>query len=349
MKSGRRPSWKSGKQNARILVAALNSLANGQLDDANLRKEVQVEWWDDGNHLRVKKTTLHALSKLTGEWGEKVDTEKIRNAIKCLEELGFLEDQRSKNNSKTQTGSKEWRFLLKLVDTELQKNLDWLFGKEGELGAWDLNYEQLNTPSQLYHEDRRSSPEKIPDIEENFLRWKVKQEVFYSSPPATCMAGEDPVFFIETAISYPLPFRVYVRIETDYKNHSLTLNESKLFNPSQNSYVQNLRPIEQYGQQILSEYQGAIANLFKIKIYPYLLKKTGLKITVLSSLPSAMGFNSGGAFALCFAQGLVDQYLDLEKYRRGLGLDDADKRTVLLELASEIESCCSDYTRNYFS
>lgn len=345
MKSGRRPSWKLGKQNAKILVAALNHLANRELDDANLRKEVQLEWWDDGNHLRVKKTTLHALSKLTGEWGEKIDTEKIRNAIKCLEELGFLEDKRSKNNSKTQTGSKEWRFLLKLVDTEPQKNLDWLFGKEGELGEWDFKYEQLNIPSQFYHNDRRSSQQEIQDIEENFLRWKVKQEVFYSSPPATCMAGEDPVFFIETAISYPLPFRVYVRIETDSKNHSLTLNESKIFNPSQNSSVPKNQPIEQYSH--FSEYKEAIAHLFKNNIYPYLFQKTGLKITVLSSLPPVMGLNSSGAFALCFAQGLVDKYLDLEKYKQGFGRENADKQKVILELALEIESCFYDYTRNY--
>lgn len=331
MKSGRRLSWKLGKQNARILVQALNSLANGQLDDANLRKQVQVEWWDE-NHLSVKKTTLQALSKLTQEWGDKIDTEKIRNAIKCLEKLGFLEDQRSKNNSKTQTGSKEWRFLLKLVDTEPQKNLDWLFGKEGELGAWDLNYEQLNKPSQLSHDDRRSSPEKIPDIEENFLRWKVKQEVFYSSPPATSLAGE--------AFFYPLPWKVYVRIETDYKTRSLTLNEYQIFNPSQNN-------VEQYSH--LSEYKKAIANLFQSNIYPYLLKKTGLKITVLSSLPSAMGLNSGGAFALCFARGLVEKYLNLEKYKRGFGLDNADKQKVILELALEIESCFYNYNRNYSS
>lgn len=336
-------SWKLGRENARILVAALNRLANGQPDDTNLGKEVQVEW--DGNHLWVKKTTLHALSKLTQEWGEKIDTEKIRNAIKCLEELGFLEDKRSKNNSKTQTGSKVWRFLLKLVDTEPQKNLDWLLGKQGEWGAWDVNYKQLNKPSQLSHNDRRSSQQEIQDIEENFLRWKVKQEVFYSSPPATCMAGEDPVFFIETAISYPLPFRVYVRIETDSKNHSLTLNESKLFNPSQNYSVPKNKPIEQYSH--FSEYKEAIAHLFKNNIYPYLFQKTGLKITVLSSLPPAMGLNSGGAFALCFAQGLVDKYLDLEKYKQSFGRENADKQKVILELALEIESCFYDYTRNY--
>ncbi|MEA5522694.1 hypothetical protein [Limnoraphis robusta] len=338
MKSGRRLSWKLGKQNAKILVAALNGLANRELDDANLRKEVQLEWWDDGNHLRVKKTTLHALSKLTGEWGEKIDTEKIRNAIKCLEELGFLEDKRSKNNSKTQTGSKEWRFLLKLVDTELQKNLDWLFGKENQLGEWDLNYEQFKKPSQLSHNGQQSYQEIIPDIEENFLRWKVKQEVFYSSPPATSLAGEMAIF-------YPLPLRIYVCIETDSKNHSLTLNESKLFNPSQNSSVPKNQSMEQYSH--LSEYKEAIAHLFKNNIYPYLFQKTGLKITVLSSLPPAMGLNSGGAFALCFAQGLVDKYLDLEKYKQGFGRENADKQKVILELALEIESCFYDYTRNY--
>ncbi|MEA5541123.1 hypothetical protein VB834_19040 [Limnoraphis robusta Tam1] len=343
MKSGRRLSWKLGRENARILVAALNRLAKVEPDDTNLGKEVQVEW--DGNHLRVKKTTLQALSKLTQEWGEKIDTEKIRNAIRCLEELGFLEDKRSKTNSKTKTGSKVWRFILKLVDTELQKNLDWLFGKEGELGEWDVNYKQLNKPSQFSHNGQQSYQEIIPDIEENFLRWKVKQEVFYSSPPATCLAGKEPVFFIETAISYLLPLRVYVHIETDSLNHSLTLNESKIFNPSKNSSVPKNQSMEQYSH--FSEYKEAIAHLFKNNIYPYLFKKTGLKITVLSSLPPAMGLNSGGAFALCFAQGLVDKYLDLEKYKQGFGRENADKQKVILELALEIESCFYDYTRNY--
>ena len=163
------------------------------------------------------------------------------------------------------------------------------------------------------------------------LGWKVKSEVFYSSPGATCLAGKDPVFFVETAIYYPLPFRVYVCIETDYKNHSLTLNESKIFNPSKNHYIQKVKPIEPYSD--LSEYKNAIINLFKSNIYPYLLKKTGFKITVLSSLPPVMGLNSSGAFALCFAQGLVDKYLDVEKYKRGFGLDSADQQKVILELA----------------
>ncbi|MCG5058424.1 MAG: hypothetical protein KA714_10595 [Limnoraphis sp. WC205] len=330
MKSGRRPSWKLGRENARILVAALNGLANGQLDDTNLGKEVQVEW-DDGNHLRVKKTTLQALSKLTQEWGQEIDPEKIRNAIRCLEELGFLEDKRSKTNSKTKTGSKVWRFILKLVDTELQKNLDWLFGKENQLGEWDVNYKQLNKPSQLSHNGQQSYKEITPDnFEENLFKWKVKQEVFYSSPPATCMAGE--------AFFYPLPWKVYVQIETDYKSRNFTLNEYQIFNPIQNHF-------EQYSH--LSEYKEAIAHLFKNNIYPYLFKKTGLKITVLSSLPPAMGLNSGGAFALCFAQGLVDKYLDLEKYKQGFGRENADTQKVILELALEIESCFYDYTRNY--
>jgi hypothetical protein len=330
MKSGRRPSWKLGRENARILVAALNGLANGQLDDTNLGKEVQVEW-DDGNHLRVKKTTLQALSKLTQEWGQEIDPEKIRNAIRCLEELGFLEDKRSKTNSKTKTGSKVWRFILKLVDTELQKNLDWLFGKENQLGEWDVNYKQLNKPSKLSHNGQQSYKEITQDnFEENLFKWKVKQEVFYSSPPATCMAGE--------AFFYPLPWKVYVQIETDYKSRNFTLNEYQIFNPIQNHF-------EQYSH--LSEYKEAIAHLFKNNIYPYLFKKTGLKITVLSSLPPAMGLNSGGAFALCFAQGLVDKYLDLEKYKQGFGWENADKQKVLLELALEIESCFYDYTRNY--
>ncbi len=337
MKSGRRLSWKLGKQNARILVQALNSLANGQLDDTNLCKQVQVEW--DGNHLWVKKTTLQALSKLTQEWGEKIDTDKIRNAIKCLEKLGFLEDKRSKNNSKTQTGSKEWKFMLKLVDTEPQKNLDWLFGKENQLGEWDFKYEQLNKPSKLSHNGEQSSQEVMTDdLEEKLFQWKVKQEVFYSSPPAVCVADEHPIFF-DSYVFETEPFLIFVHIESDLKTSRLTLNEYKIYKISNGNPIDQTLSGDDYIKLGLSKHQEKILKLFQNNIRPYLFKKTGFKITVFNSFKANIGLNSSDAFSLCFAQGLVKKYLDLDKYKQALGLQDASQQKVILELASALNNC----------
>jgi len=349
MKSGRRLSWKSGKQNAKILVQALNGLANGQLDDTNLRKEVQVEEWD-GNHIWVKKTTLQGLSKLTQEWGQEIDPEKIRNAIKCLEKLGFLEDQRSKNNSKTQTGSKEWKFMLKLVDTEPQKNLDWLFGKEGELGAWDLKYKQMKasdlSSKNSYNGKKFTQEQIIDNLEEKLFQWKVKQETFYSSPPAACLTDEQPIFF-DSYVFETEPFRIFVHIESDLKTSRLTLDEYKIYKISNKSNSDQVLSIDDYRKPDLSQYQETIFKLFCNQIYPYLFKKTGFKITVFNSFKANIGLNSSDAFSLCFAQGLVKKYLDLDKYKQALGLQDASQQKVILELASALNNCFDENQVGY--
>ncbi|KAB8318306.1 AAA family ATPase [Tolypothrix campylonemoides VB511288] len=136
---GRHLSWKAGKENARILVEALHSLADGDLDnldDFSYFETTVKHHWEETN-LWVTKTTLRHLSNLTDKRGQKVEPEQIRNALHCLEALGILEDKRRASNSKTITGTREWCFVLKLLNGDKQENLDRLFGKRGEEGEWE--------------------------------------------------------------------------------------------------------------------------------------------------------------------------------------------------------------------
>ncbi|MBW4635239.1 MAG: PD40 domain-containing protein [Iphinoe sp. HA4291-MV1] len=136
---GRHLSWKIGKKNAKILVEALHCLACGDLDGIaeNLHSIKNIRYhWEEKN-LWVTKTALDDLSSLTKKQGCKLEPEPIRNALHCLEALGFLEDKRGVTNSKTRTGSKHWCFVLKLNHQEKQENLNWLFGSKDEEGEWE--------------------------------------------------------------------------------------------------------------------------------------------------------------------------------------------------------------------
>ena len=132
-------NWKKGKEHGRILIEALYSFTDGDLETINpydsLKKYIDSRW--QGTNLWVKQTRLRDLVYLTQKAGQALDKEQIRNAIHCLKALEILEDRRDVTSSKTITGSDKWCFLLKFKNPIKEENLDWLFGKGDKLGEWE--------------------------------------------------------------------------------------------------------------------------------------------------------------------------------------------------------------------
>jgi tetratricopeptide (TPR) repeat protein len=136
---GRHLSWKNSKENARILIEALYSFTDADLETINpydsLKQDIDSRW--QGTNLLVKQTRLRDLVYLTQKFGKALEKEQIRNALLCLEKLKFMEDKRELTNAKTKTGSDKWCFLLKFPTPIKEENLDWVFGKGDKQGEWE--------------------------------------------------------------------------------------------------------------------------------------------------------------------------------------------------------------------
>ncbi|MEG4915305.1 tetratricopeptide repeat protein [Microcoleus sp. B7-D4] len=136
---GRHLSWKNSKENAKILVEALYSFTDADLETINLydslKKYIDSHW--QGTNLLVKQTRLRDLVYLTQKCGKALDKEQIRNALHCLEKLNIMEDKREVTNGKTKTGSDKWCFLLHFPTPIKEENVDWLFGKGDKQGEWE--------------------------------------------------------------------------------------------------------------------------------------------------------------------------------------------------------------------
>lgn len=159
--------WKKIKGNARLLVEALHSLADGDLDKLkdgeHLKQIVDTSW--EGSWLWVKKTRLRDLAHLTEKCGKKLETEEIRNAIHCLKALEILEDKRGATNSKRITGSDKWYFVLKFPGREKQENLAWLFGKADKEGEWERRKpkKQVTAAPQIEEDIPAVNPAAVAD------------------------------------------------------------------------------------------------------------------------------------------------------------------------------------------
>ncbi|WP_017715815.1 tetratricopeptide repeat protein [Kamptonema formosum] len=135
---GRKLDYDTGKLNAELLVRALLSLKSGELnsrkDCARLIKAVKLDWDSDAKQLQVTAEVRH-LVELAEKCGHPIqDSEALRNALRCLFELGIAEDKRQETSSTTKTSSSKWVFTLKLPSTDGQEALDRLFQPGGE---WD--------------------------------------------------------------------------------------------------------------------------------------------------------------------------------------------------------------------
>lgn len=136
---GRNLNWKKGKEHGRILIEALYSFTDADLETINpyesLKKYIDSRW--QGTNLWVKQARLRDLVYLTQKCGEALEKEQVRNALHCLKALDILEDKRDVTSSKTITGSDKWCFFLKFPSLIKADNLDWLFGKEEQQGEWE--------------------------------------------------------------------------------------------------------------------------------------------------------------------------------------------------------------------
>lgn len=137
--SGRNLNWKKGKESAKLLIEVLHRFTDGDLEKFNncdsLQKNIDSCWKE--TDLWVKRTRLRDLVELTQKFGKNLEKEEIRNALHCLKQLNIMEDNRSRTNSKTITGSDKWYFVLKFPSQCTKENLDWLFGKEDIQGEWE--------------------------------------------------------------------------------------------------------------------------------------------------------------------------------------------------------------------
>lgn len=128
-------NWTAGKCNATILISALLTHANGELDDhTNLVNALNTRW--EQTSLWVTRTTLKNLKNLITicNQGARLDIDKIRNAILCCKELRILTDTREIQNSRTRNASPWWSFILHLRSIDRDENIEWLFGNGKE---WD--------------------------------------------------------------------------------------------------------------------------------------------------------------------------------------------------------------------
>jgi len=351
-KKGRNLSWKNGRRDARSLVEALHRRADweGLERYPYLEKDVNARW--EENNIRLNNTTLRALVDLTEKCGQRIESENMRNAILCLIQLDILEDTRAKTNSKTQTGSSDWFFVLKLPSTEKRENLNWLFGQNGQFGQWDLKKKEWDSQRKLSEAEKQENYStrsethqqnyetfKNEYFEELLTLWRSDKEVIYSAPSSAFLVGEHAVIFGHLAIYYPLPLRLYVHIDPDYQTNKILFNEYKVPNPKNINQIINVEHISDYGSCNVPQHRKAIDSLFLSVIYPFLLKKSGFKINILSSFPLAVGLNSSGAFSVCLAQALVDNYLNIESFKSHFDIADADDNKIVLILAWVIENC----------
>ena len=132
-------NWKKGKEHGRILIEALYSFTDADLEIINpyesFKKYIDSRW--QGTNLWVKQTRLRDLAYLTQKCGKALEKEQIRNALHCLKALDILEDRRDVTSSKTITGSDKWCFLLNFKSLVKAENIDWLFGKGDKQGEWE--------------------------------------------------------------------------------------------------------------------------------------------------------------------------------------------------------------------
>ncbi|MBW4495082.1 MAG: tetratricopeptide repeat protein [Oscillatoria princeps RMCB-10] len=177
---GRKLDFDTGKVNAELLVRALLSLKSGELnsrkDSARLIKAVKLDWNSDAKQLQVTAELRH-LVELAEKCGHPIqDSEALRNALRCLFELGIAEDKRLETSSTTKTSSSKWVFTLKLPSTDGQEALDRLFKPGGE---WDRRRspqqpksqtpqpaapEPPAPPSNKPHEREKSVVGEMPEI-----------------------------------------------------------------------------------------------------------------------------------------------------------------------------------------
>ncbi|NES06375.1 MAG: hypothetical protein F6K22_28295 [Okeania sp. SIO2F4] len=203
----------------------------------------------------------------------------------------------------------------------------------------------INLLGEEYKKNYREEPGySSRSFEEILQKWKGGKKIIYSAPAATFFAGEHAVVFGHPAIYYPLPMRLFVHIEPDKYRSEIYWNEYKAPDPNNINNIDSVVNIKDYGHCGVPDQTEALNKLFKSIIRPFLQEKTGFKISVLSSFPIAVGLNSSGAFSVCLAKGLVDNFLDIAKFKNYFDIKEANTDRIVLILAWAIGNCFHNFS-----
>lgn len=306
------------------VLGSLLSYADSPYNYSIPFESLHTEWENQGSVLQVTMTK-NDISLLIKEYkGEEWKKWEIGLTIEYLKELNFIRGRK-------QQGKTNLSYRIELVSKTIQANIDefnrrWKEKRNEKLG--NNNDSKNNVISNKFDKELAGWKQR-----------KINDGVIYSAPAAAFFGGEHAVVFGHPAIYYPLPLRLYVHAAPDMDRHQILFDEYIVPDPKNINNITNIKCIDNYGDTNVSEYFEAINQLFSSSIYPFLFNPSGFNISIISSFPIAVGLNSSGAFAVCFARLLVDNYLDIERLKKGLKLPDLDKDKVILLLAWAIENC----------
>ncbi|MGB7439848.1 MAG: NB-ARC domain-containing protein [Coleofasciculaceae cyanobacterium] len=135
----------TNQKRVRRLLEALLCFVDGEFFDCGF--DIQLNNWleeDSRNPKLIVETTLVTLEWLTekDKYSGKLTKAQIRNALKYLEQLQILED-----NRRLKRGSDNWRFTLKLWSKDQEKNLlrfdeVWESNRPSKTKVLEANYQK---------------------------------------------------------------------------------------------------------------------------------------------------------------------------------------------------------------
>lgn len=138
-----RPSYgPKVKQRTKCFLVTLLAYANDEMEDCD-SLQIQINWQTD-NQL-VIRTKLRFLEELTAKSYGKLSKEQIYEALKRLEDLKILED----NRPSTQ-GCEDWHFTLKLWHKRRER--------EANLRQFDQEWERCRPAKSKQYMEKYGKP-----------------------------------------------------------------------------------------------------------------------------------------------------------------------------------------------
>lgn len=225
-----------------------------------------------------------------------------------------------------------------------------------EYGNDNPNNNQVSVSESIFSKGDRpqppTSPQNIeivnPDdlsqltVEKIVAEWISSSHLVYSAPACAFLSGEHSVMFGHPAIYLPLPIRLYIKIEASSEIESINIKDFKCCSPQNPNQLVNTELSNDYPVCELDPHRKHLNLLYVSIIEPFLrrkFEKSGFKISVISSFPVAVGLGSSGALSACIAKALIDEFIDLEKFKSYFELQRKDEKEITMLLAWFIENC----------
>ena len=180
------------------------------------------------------------------------------------------------------------------------------------------------------------------NFDEFLVAWAANADLVYSAPACAFISGEHSVVFGHPAIYLPLPLRLYIKVEASHQIEGFFIDDFKCPHPKEEMKILNTERIQEYGSCSIEYHKKALIALFFSVIKPCLKSEyygIGFRVSVLSAFPVAVGLDSSGAVSACIAKALLDNFLDLEGFKRNFELVGKDTEEVGRLLAWAIENC----------